>query len=125
MTNALVNKENEACMKSLRKSGKTGFVINAKDLRTDIHTGTQKVNIDENARTNNTGNLITASQVCIAATVMLIDNLNVSDRVINILIGTVTYPHGLRNNKIACGAIYGECIDSGMWRFETALQSSQ
>ena len=40
-------------MKSLRKSPKKGFVINAKDLRTDIHTGMQKFNIDENARINN------------------------------------------------------------------------
>ena len=40
-------------MKSLRESRKNGFVINAKDLRTDIHTGTQMVNIDENARINN------------------------------------------------------------------------
>lgn len=40
------------------------------------------------------------------AAVMLIDNPNVSDRLISDLIGTVTYPPGFKNDKSACGAIH-------------------
>ena len=45
------------------------------------------------------------------AAVMLIDNPNVSDRLISDLIGTVTYPPGFKNDKSACGAIHGDCTD--------------
>ena len=40
------------------------------------------------------------------AAVMLIDNPNVSDRLISDLIGTVTYPPGFKKDKSACGAIH-------------------
>ena len=48
ITNALVNNENDGCLKKCKDKGETIFTIYSKDSTTDRHTGIYKINIDDN-----------------------------------------------------------------------------
>ena len=106
VTKALVNNEKEKCMTKLLEDGKTIVVVHAKDSKADLHTGSQMVNIDENTPISKTGNLPRHLKVCVGARVMLTNNMDISDRLINGLMGTVMVIDRLRNNKTASGIIY-------------------
>ena len=58
VTNALVNKENEECMRKFQADGKTIFTVHAKNSKADVHTSSCEINIDENISISSTGNLL-------------------------------------------------------------------
>ena len=105
-TNALVNKENDKCIRKLKEDGAKVITIHAKDSKADVHTGAYKVEIPENASISNTGNLTRTLKTCISARVMLTDNQDIRDKLINGLIGTVKHLDRVKDNNTPFGTIY-------------------
>lgn len=110
VTNALANKENDKCLKQLQEQGNEIYVINAKDSKKDVKTGTYNVNIPANAAISTTASLTKLFKICIGARVMLTNNLDIEDRLINGSMGTVKYIDRVRNNK-RNGVIYVQFED--------------
>ena len=71
---------------------------------TKTETNTCAISIPDNIGLSQTANLPAKSKLCVGATVMLTDNISVSDRLINGLIGTVK--HLDRRLKPLCSTIY-------------------
>ena len=79
ITNALVNNENDECLKKLQDKGETIFTIYSKDSTTDRHTGVHKINIDDNLPITYTGNFAKHLKICVGAKVMPTINMDVGD----------------------------------------------
>ena len=71
---------------------------------TKTETNTCAISIPDNIGLSQTANLPAKLKLCVGATVMLTDNISVSDRLINGLIGTVK--HLKRRSKPLCSTIY-------------------
>ena len=71
---------------------------------TKTETNTCAISILDNIGLSHTANLPAKLKLCVGATVMLTDNISVSDRLINGLIGTVK--HLKRRSKPLCSIIY-------------------
>ena len=83
ITNALVNNENDGCLKKRKDKGETIFTIYSKDSTTDRHTGVHKINIDGNLPMSYTKNLAKHLKMCVGAKVMLATNMFIGNRQIN------------------------------------------
>ena len=71
---------------------------------TKTETNTCSISIPDNIGLSQTENRPVKLKLCVGATAMLADNINVSDRLINGLIGTVK--HLDRRSKPLCSTIY-------------------
>ena len=106
VTNALVNKENEECMRKFQADGKTIFTVHAKNSKADVHTSSCEINTDENISISSTVNLPGTLKNFVGARVMLTHKKDLGDRFINGLMATVMHIHGVRNNNKATGIIF-------------------
>ena len=86
ITNALVNNENDGCLKKLQDKGETIFTIYSKDSTTDCHTGVHKINIDDKLPISYTGNLAKHLKICVGAKVMFTINMDVGDQLMGQLV---------------------------------------
>ena len=111
ITNALVNNENDGCLKKLKDKGETVFTIYSKDSTTDRHTGVHKINIDDNLPMSYTGSLAKHLKICVGAKVMLAINMDIGDRPLNGSIGRVMYMNDVATNQVAKGIIYVKVDD--------------
>ena len=106
ITNALVNNENDGCLKKLKDEGETIFTIYSKDSSTDRHTGVHKINIDDNLPISYTENLAQHLKFCVGAKVMLTINMDIGERLINVSVGTAMYMNNIATNHVSKGMIY-------------------
>ena len=101
LNNYLVGHRNEGCIGKLDSEV---VVIKTQDGNKGIETNTYSISISDNIGLSQTANLPTELKLCVAARVMLTDNISVSDRSINSSIGTVK--HLDRGSKSLCSTIF-------------------
>ena len=101
LNNYLAGHGNEGCIGKLDSEV---VVIKTQDGNKGIETNTYSISISDNIGLSQTANLPTELKLCVAARVMLTDNISVSDRSINSSIGTVK--HLDRGSKSLCSTIF-------------------
>ncbi len=102
MTNYMAGLYNEAC---LAKINSEKVVIIAQDSKKDTQTNRYSVTVPENASLTNTANLTKTLKVCVGARIMLLHNLDVSEKLANGSMGVVHRLHINRRNPLL-GEIY-------------------
>ena len=106
ITNRLKDIENQKHLAKFKQEGFLVHTILAKDSKRDIATNLQPISLKKDTPISETGNLPYSLEICEGSRVMLTVNMDVSDHLINGMIGTVVKIHRRLDSTSPSGIIF-------------------